>query len=113
MRRDWDCIRAILEACEGLEEGALLAPGTLPGFSEDQVAGHIRLLDEAGLVEGYPKGAGAMFARRLTWNGHELLSVLRSKALWSRVKTEAKDRGLALSFDLVRALAGKFINDLI
>ncbi|PKM08832.1 MAG: hypothetical protein CVV17_01115 [Gammaproteobacteria bacterium HGW-Gammaproteobacteria-7] len=113
MRRNWDCIRAILEASEALEDGVLLAPGILPGFSEDQVVGHIRLLEEAGLVEGYPKGPGAMFVRRLTWNGHEFLSVLRSKTLWARVKTEAKDRGLALSFDLVRALASKFINDLI
>lgn len=113
MRRDWDCIRAILEAAEALEGESLLAPGTLPGQPEDKVVGHIRLLEEAGLVEGYRKGAGAMFVRRLTWDGHELLAVLRSNALWAQVRAQAKDRGLALSFDLVRALAGKLINDLI
>jgi len=113
MRRDWGCIRAILEGCEALDPGAMLAPGTLPGFSEDAVVGHIRLLDEAGLIEGYTRGQGALLAARLTWSGHEFLSLLRSKTLWERVKTEAKDRGLALSFDLAGALARKLLTDLI
>lgn len=113
MRLDWNCIREILVATESLEDGNVAAPGMFPGFSEDKVVEHIRLLVEAGFIEGYPKGAAAMFSRRLTWSGHEFLATLRSRDLWSRIKTEAKYRGLELSFELIKVLASKYLGSLV
>lgn len=114
MKLDWECVRAILKATEALEgERDMVAPGTLPGFDEGQVVEHIRLLVEAGFIEGFPKGPGAMFSCRLTWEGHQFLATLRSQALWSQIRLEAKERGLALSFEVVKALATKWISNLI
>lgn len=114
MRIDWECARAILLATEALEGPRdMVAPGTLKGFSEEEAVEHIRLLVEAGFIEGYPSGAHALFAKRLTWAGHEFLATLRSKDLWARIKTEAKDRGLALSFDVVKTLAGRLIQHFV
>lgn len=114
MRLDWECVRAILVATEELEgERDVVAPATLPGFTEDEVVEHIRLLCEAGFIEGFPKGPRPMFSKRLTWSGHELLATLRSKELWSQIKLTAKERSLALSFEVVKALASRLINTLI
>lgn len=40
----------------------------------------------------------------LTWRGHDLLNSLRSKAVWERIKTTAKEKSLDLTFDTVKAL---------
>lgn len=113
MKLDWDCVRAILIATEALDgERDVVAPASLPGFTEDEVVEHIRLLCEAGFIEGFPGGPRPTFARRLTWGGHELLATLRSKELWSQVKLAAKESGLALSFEVVKALASRLIDTL-
>jgi hypothetical protein len=113
MKLDWNCIRAVLTATEELTQGDMLAPGTLPGYSDDMVIEHIRLLQEAGLIEGYPAGRSARFAVRLTWNGHQFLATMKSPTLWDKVKTDAKDSGIALSFDVVKLLAGKWLGILL
>lgn len=113
MRLDWECVRAILDGAEQLAPRDMLAPGKVAGFDEETVIEHIRLLVEAGLVEGHPKGRGALFVERLTWEGHQCLAVLRSQGLWGRIKAEAKDRGLQLSFDLVRTLGARLLETLL
>jgi hypothetical protein len=39
-----------------------------------------------------------------TWAGHDLLHTLRSKTVWQRIKTTAKDKGIELTFDAVKSL---------
>jgi len=108
MKLDWDCVRELLIAAEALNNKEMVHPGTIKGWSEDVIIEHIKLLTEAGLVEGYPK-TNPMFIERLTWNGHQLLAILRSQSLWERIKAEAKDRSLSLSFEIIRVLANKLI----
>lgn len=113
MRLDWNCVREILTATEALEDKNVVASACIPGFAEDVVLEHMRLLLEAGFIETIPKGPIPMFSRRLTWAGHQFLATLRSQGLWSRIKTEAKDRGLELSFDIIKALATKCLGSYI
>jgi hypothetical protein len=113
VKLDWQCAKAVLVATEELPAGDMLAPASLPGFPEDQVIEHIRLMIEAGLIEGYPAGRSALFATRLTWEGHQFLSTLQSPALWAKIKTEAKDQGIALSLDAIKTLAAKWIGVLL
>ena len=53
-----------------------------------------------------------MICPDLTWQGHDLLDTLRSKPVWERIKTTAKDKGIELTFDAVKVL-GKMALDAI
>jgi hypothetical protein len=48
-------------------------------------------------------GPGLM-SPELTWEGHELLAMLRSKPVWEKIKSTAQEKGIELSFDTVVAL---------
>lgn len=105
MRLDWDCVRAIMLATEGLQGGSdMLAPGMLPGFDEEIVAEHIRLLHEARLVDGYPPHSPE-FVCRLTWSGHQMAATLRDRGFLRRILREARQREIALTFDAIGAIA--------
>jgi Hypothetical protein (DUF2513). len=53
------------------------------------------------VVESISTGKGI---EPLTWQGHELLDTIRSKAVWERIKTTAKEKSIELTFDSVKAL---------
>jgi hypothetical protein len=69
------------------------------------------LLDQAGMLNGlFSLEAGSPIPRplaikRLTWKGHEYLESVRSDTLWSDVKKTAREKGVDLTIDLVKALA--------
>ncbi|MBS0463496.1 MAG: DUF2513 domain-containing protein [Proteobacteria bacterium] len=117
MKRDWDCIRAILRALEAREDaGGCVHPGAVTGWSEDVVSYHTHLLEQAGLVEAICKNQPNQrlfcMARNLTWAGHELLDKLASQTLWNRITACARDKSIALSFEAIGVLARKAIEAL-
>ncbi|HGY2556842.1 TPA: DUF2513 domain-containing protein [Pseudomonas aeruginosa] len=114
MRRDWDVIRDVLIEVEGLD-----ATGTdslAYGLDEPEDANktaHALLLWRAGFIQGVDASTmdgDSIIAQGLTWSGHDLLDTIRSKAVWERIKTTAKDKGIELTFDSVKAL-GKYALD--
>ncbi|PZQ66937.1 MAG: hypothetical protein DI563_22365 [Variovorax paradoxus] len=117
MKRDWDVVRAVLEQVEALGDQHFDGHG----FSytaespEDEVTRirHLLLLRDAGFVRGLAvdtlAGPG-LLGPELTWEGHELLGTIRSKTIWNRVKKLAADKGIELSFDVVKRL-GKLALD--
>ena len=118
MKRDWDCIRAILQALDGREETrGFLHPGKVTGWSEETVSYHMLVLNEAGLIEATCKDSKSIpifcMASRMTWQGHELFDKLNSETLWRRILSTAKDKGLSLSFEAITILAKKTIESLL
>lgn len=119
MKRDWDVIREVLIEVEAQSEqdrntfGYGLGDehaGDNPAKSE-----HALLLWKAGFIEAIDAStmAGpAILAPELTWQGHELLDTLRSKPVWERIKTTAREKGLELTFDVVKGL-GKIALDYV
>lgn len=109
MRLDWDVIRAVLAAAEAREAPGATLPADVPGFDAETVSAHMRLLIEAGYAQGGCAGGQAAplhcLIRRLTWEGHELLARVRSEPLWRAVVRTARERGLDLSFEVVKVLA--------
>lgn len=111
MKRDWDVIREVLIEVEelGAADRASATYG-LGGEHNDQDANkaeHALLLWRANFISGIDAGtlAGpAVLAPELTWQGHDLLETMRSTAIWERIKTTAKDKGIELTFDAVKAL---------
>lgn len=119
MKRDWDLIRAILIQAENAGTGQLLTPEQITGgWDINSVVYQIRLLLDAGLIEGDVKdccGGGPSWAmiKRLTWNGHEFLDQIRSNQVWERVKATALEKGIDLTIDLTAKLAARFTKDLL
>jgi uncharacterized protein DUF2513 len=53
MKRDWDCIRAILIALDDKGDTTSgLRPDQIENFDQDAVSYNMRLLKGAGLIEG-------------------------------------------------------------
>jgi hypothetical protein len=88
MKRDWDCIRAIFLALEDkADSGSALRPAQIEGFDEELVSYNMRLLIQAGLIEGTQmrvvRGSMHYAATAMTWAGHELFDKIRSETLWN------------------------------
>jgi hypothetical protein len=110
MQRDVDLIRQILLEIEAHADTRRLVAIRGEGYSSEQVAYHVKLLYEAGLIDAVNvSGMGRLDwrAKSLTWSGHEFLDATRNENVWHRVKAELKDRGLSLPFELVKELAIK------
>jgi len=78
------------------------------------------LLEEGRFIEGRihksHTGDGRIAhaqALRLTWEGHELLDKIRSETMWNKIKTLAKEKGLELTFDTVKALAAVALTSIL
>lgn len=114
MKRDWDVIREVLIEIEALSEQERNTFDYCIG--DDPAKGdHALLLWKAGFIEAIDVGttAGpAILSPELTWQGHDLLDTLRSKAVWERIKTTAKEKGIELTFDAVKAI-GKIALDYV
>lgn len=120
MKRDWDTIRSVLEEIEGLGEqqfqGAQYSYGQETPAGETERVRHLLLLRDAGFVKGVSfdsLGGPGLASPELTWEGHELLDTIRSKTVWTKVKSMAKDKGLELSLDAVRALGKVALDQVI
>lgn len=130
MKRDWDLLRKQLtdiEAGHDVLADIPDAPKWTDGLAweaydslakeqrtvEERIAGHLELLIDSGYVEGLQvlRGADNHFAYgrsapRLTMAGHDLLDTMRSATTWESIKSTARTKGIELTFDAIKALAG-------
>ena len=107
MKCDWELVRQILKAMEAMEGGPL-QPGDVLGGDEATVSYHLRIMGEAGLIQVKCVGTGARLhcmGVSLTWAGHEFLDAIAKPDLWNRIKGVVREKGLDLSFDVVKAAA--------
>jgi Hypothetical protein (DUF2513) len=117
MQRDWEVVRQILLKCEQLgDTHSVLSPQDVSPYDSDNVSYHMKLLDEAGLIEAQCSRSNAgvhCWAFRLTWAGHEFLDNTRDQTVWNRVKSTAREKGLSLSFDVIKLAASAIIGGLM
>ena len=117
MKRDWDVIREVLTEIETApsSERTNLTYGVGPEYPTEGASKgeHALLLWKAGFISAIDittYGGHAILSPELTWQGHELLDTVRSKAVWERIKTTAHEKGIELTVDSVKAL-GKMALD--
>jgi hypothetical protein len=116
MVRDWELVRKILSSMEEREttQGGL-SPESIEGYNPEVVSYHIYIMEEAGLIEAKClKSSNApiqCIASSLTWDGHEFLDKIRSESVWAKVKNQIKTKGLDLSFDVIKIVATKVIEN--
>lgn len=112
MKRDMDLVRKILLEIEEKGNDPLdWFELELPGFTAEQVAYHVLILQEGGLIDAedlssMPKGF-SIAPKRLTWKGHEFLDAARSDTIWNKVKAQVKDKAGSVSFDVLKVLLKK------
>jgi Hypothetical protein (DUF2513) len=74
----------------------------LKHYTNEQIAGHVQLLLDHGLVEGnvisqhlgerqVPSG---YFITRLTMSGHDFLDASRENKVWEKAKATFKEKGV-------------------
>ena len=117
MQRNWDIIRKILLAVEALPtEDSEINSTEFQDINSESVAYHMRLLLDAGLIVGSCRdavGPPLCRARHLTWEGHEFLDKIRNESIWRKIKANARDKGIDLSFTVIKDLAKVLISGLI
>lgn len=111
MKRDWEVIREVLIELEELNRNQRLNKtyGLGDEYSDEESTKNEQalLLWKAGFISGIDAttfDGPALINPDMTWEGHDLLDTLRSKAIWERIKTTAKEKGIELTFDSVKAL---------
>lgn len=135
MKRDWDLIRKLLADIE--EDKDLLAELPSEPKLEDlsweeygpkneeykavegRICGHLEMLIENGYIDGLKihRSSGNNFtwsisSPRLTMAGHDLLDTMRSSSVCSSIKSIAKDKGIELTFDAIKALGSVALKQL-
>ncbi|MEI6207306.1 MAG: DUF2513 domain-containing protein [Desulfuromonadales bacterium] len=110
MTRDWQLIKTILIKLEALESTrAMLRPDAVTGYDSETVSYHIRLLMQSGMIDGSCNATLNeplyCYGRTLTWEGHEFLDTIRSDTSWNRITKTAREKGLDLSFGIIKAIA--------
>ena len=87
MKRDIDLVRKILLAIEASERPLDSTLIRIGGYTHDNLTEHMRLMHEAGLIEGIAAYSIEHKLKwvelRLTWSGHDFIDSARNEAVWS------------------------------
>jgi hypothetical protein len=116
MTRDMDLVRKLLITIETAEFTSRLSNPVIEGYDEITVDHHVFLMWEAGLVEAIDintLGSGPhkrAAARRLTWDGHEAIALLRNDTVWSKTKAAVAKVGGA-SIPMVLEVAARYVKE--
>jgi len=107
MKRDMNLVREILLWATAQESSGVDANPVLPNYTEDQIAHHVHLMWQAGLVDAIDigtmgdSGPLAMLSS-VTWAGHDFIDAARDDAVWNKAKTKVLASGVAFTFDLLK-----------
>ncbi|HYL65277.1 MAG TPA: DUF2513 domain-containing protein [Candidatus Methylomirabilis sp.] len=104
-----ELIRQILLKCEQYEHGNCPPKIEVVGYSDEQVAFHIHLMGEAGLlktvdVTSVAHKTPAAMAVSMTWQGYEFLDAARSDSLWTKAVSRLSQSGVSVGFELFKQL---------
>lgn len=118
MQRNWDVVRQILLQLEEIENTiTFLHENQVTGYEPELVAYHMQLLGEANLIKAScsisTTGCLECAAHRMTWSGHEFLDHIRQDTVWAQVTRIAREKGIALSLDVIVHIAKTSIRSML
>lgn len=78
----------------------------------------MELLIEEELVVGKMSDVITLYAKefraeRLTWTEHEFLDAIRNGTVWNKTKDTFAAKGLDMTFDLIKIVAGRVATSLL
>lgn len=108
MKRDMDLVRKIMLAVEASERPLDSTLIRISGYTTETITEHMRLLNEAGLIEGisaYSVEHRLKWSElRLTWNGHDFIDAARNESVWTETVTEVRKKTGAVPFEVLKGL---------
>lgn len=119
MKRDWDVVRSVLLAVEArTADSREVTSDDIAGVKPDIAAYHMWLLINHGFVKGGGRDLDSMgpshaFINQLTWPGNELLDEMRADTTWNRIKDTAREKGIELTFESIKAVAKFLIEQIL
>jgi hypothetical protein len=115
MKRDMELIKKILLHIESSPNFYEPIETSIDGYEISNYMYHVKLLYEARFIEIFgDKPISVMgaipsyFPTCLTWEGHEFLEASRSPKIWNNALKVIKDKGLGMSFDVLKALLSAY-----
>jgi hypothetical protein len=110
MKRDMELARTIMLRLEAVPENSHLSnrPEDLRLLerSAAEIAYHLKLLVDAGFVDGEPYLSGSFGIKTITWRGHEFLDDTRDPTIWDKAKGRAAGAahvGIGLLWEIAKA----------
>ena len=116
MKRDMDLIRAILIEVEKLPPDLGFHDISVQGHTEEEVTFHVRLADEAGLIEAEDLSShdGVCWKpKRLTYEGHEFLDAARSDTVWEKAKKMLQSATGTITLEGLKAALPEIVRNLV
>ena len=119
MRRNFDLIRKLVLALEDSPPRQIIAYGiTLEGFTEEEIGYHSYLLVDAGLAAGTDVHVSEnvlpnWHLLHLTWAGHDFADAARDNTRWSKATTLVKDKAGSVTFDVLKQLLVRLIENTV
>lgn len=107
MKRNFELARLILQKMEDCDNPwPLIGPLQFDGYNNDQISYHILILEDAGLLEPHHESIGdsngtRLIPGRLTWQGHDFLSLTQDSTIWTKAKETIIKPGVSFTFDLL------------
>jgi len=114
MKRNMELVRLILLAMDKHEHGFAPPDFTIAGYDQEVIGHHVWLMAQGDLITAVVTTAmgdpsPVAMPVTITWTGHDFLEAVRNDTVWSKVKTQLKDRGISLPFSLLQDLALKIL----
>jgi hypothetical protein len=108
MKRDMSLIRKILLWAIEQPQGYLTANPTLDDYSDEQIAYHVWLMQQAGLVYAIERKSFGLSSPHaiissVTWEGHDFADSAKNDALWKKAVSIVLNEGQSFTFDLLKS----------
>ena len=106
MQRDMNLIREILKQTEAQEHGYTTGNPDVDGYTDEQVAYHVYLMAQAGLVNAtdvasMDSESPCALLLNLTWDGHEFLDATKDESIWSKAKETVLKPGVSMTLSFL------------
>ena len=121
VKRDMELVRAMLLFVEGQERRGdqTVQPIAMPGWSIEELAYHRDLLIDAGYLEAtsmeiadFDSSEVFVTVTGLTWQGHDLLDLMRDERSWRRALLE-KPEVRNMPLEVVKAVLTSVVTRLM
>lgn len=118
MKRNLDLIRQILIDIEGAQGYIQLESFSYEGFTTNEIAYHLQLLQHHGLIDAEFKkewGGNCVsgVVKALTWEGADFLDNIRNNTAWERTKDKIRKTVGTCAMQLLPKVAESVVLDML